>query len=198
FVSAVEKQHPELTVEVREKDGQVSGLVFKLGDHRFSASQLGGNRKFTLGKLIKNGMLSTNSLNFERFKEEINKSALLSQRQKRQAHTSYVKRQSDDNGWLLVLFTANKIYCNKLQAILHNDRFHLRSRRFIQSGNKMSCAIAIQINLVQLSDTFSDVLRQLFIELFSSIRESHNEIQHKLTMQTFINDFNVKVISLKE
>ncbi|WP_237333322.1 relaxase/mobilization nuclease domain-containing protein, partial [Vibrio anguillarum] len=142
FVSAVEKQHPELTVEVREKDGQVSGLVFKLGDHRFSASQLGGNRKFTLGKLIKNGMLSTNSLNFERFKEEINKSALLSQRQKRQAHTSYVKRQSDDNGWLLVLFTANKIYCNKLQAILHNDRFHLRSRRFIQSGNKMSCAIA--------------------------------------------------------
>ncbi|MGC7845166.1 relaxase/mobilization nuclease domain-containing protein [Vibrio anguillarum] len=146
FVSAVEKQHPELTVEVREKDGQVSGLVFKLGDHRFSASQ-GGNRKFTLGKLIKNGMLSTNSLNFERFKEEINKSALLSQRQKRQAHTSYVKRQSDDNGWLLVLFTANKIYCNKLQAILHNDRFHLRSRRFIQSGNKMSCAIAIQINL---------------------------------------------------
>ncbi|MHA2759330.1 relaxase/mobilization nuclease domain-containing protein [Vibrio harveyi] len=198
FVSTAEKQHPELTVEVREKGGQVSGLVFKLGDHRFSASQLGGNRKFTLGKLIKNGMLSTDSLNFERFKEEINKSALLSQRQKRQAHTSYVKRQSDDNGWLLVLFTANKIYFNKLQAILHNDRFHLRSRRFIQSGNKMSCVIAIQINLVQLSDTFSDVLRQLFIELFSSIRESHNEIQHKLTMQTFINDFNVKVISLKE
>ncbi|HGS5837688.1 TPA: hypothetical protein ACMD1Y_002057 [Vibrio cholerae] len=62
----------------------------------------------------------------------------------------------------------------------------------------MSCAIAMQINLVELSDTFSDVLRQLFIELFSSIRESHNEIQHKLAMQTFINDFNVKVISLKE
>lgn len=198
FVLAVEKQHPELTVEVREKDGQVSGLVFKLSDHRFSASQLGGNRKFTVGKLIKNEILSADSLNFERFKEEINKSALLSQRQKREAHTTYVKRQSDDNGWLLVLFTANKIYFNKLQAILQNDRFHLRSRRFIQSGNKMSCAITIQINLVELSDTFSDVLRQLFIELFSSIRESHNEIQHKLAMQTFINDFNVKVISLKE
>jgi hypothetical protein len=198
FVSAVEKQHPELTVEVREKDGLVSGLVFTLSDNRFSASQLGSNRKFTLGKLIQNEILSADSLNFERFKEEINKSALLSQTQKRQAHTCYVKRQSDDNGWLLVLFTANKIYFNKLQAILHNDRFHLRSRRFIQSGNKMSCAIAIQINLVQLSDTFADVLRQLFIELFSSIRESHNEIQHKLTMQTFINDFNVKVISLKE
>ncbi|TOP55575.1 type IV secretion system protein VirD2, partial [Vibrio parahaemolyticus] len=98
FVLTVEKQHPELTVEVREKDGQVSGLVFKLSDHRFSASQLGGNRKFTLGKLIKNGILSADSLNFDRFKEEINKSALLSQRQKRQAHTSYVKRQSDDNG----------------------------------------------------------------------------------------------------
>ncbi|WP_324253159.1 relaxase/mobilization nuclease domain-containing protein [Vibrio parahaemolyticus] len=198
FVSAVEKQHPELTVEVREKDGQVSGLVFKLSDHRFSASQLGGNRKFTLGKLIKNGILSADSLNFERFQEEMNKSALLSQRQKREAHTTYVKRQSDDNGWLLVLFTSNKIYFNKLQAILQNDRFHLRSRRFIQSGNKMSCAITMQINLVQLSDTFSDVLRQLFIELFSSIRENHNEIQHKLVMQTFINDFNVKVISLKE
>ncbi|ELA9321881.1 relaxase/mobilization nuclease domain-containing protein [Vibrio parahaemolyticus] len=198
FVLAVEKQHPELTVEVREKDGQVSGLVFKLSDHRFSASQLGGNRKFTVGKLIKNEILSADSLNFERFKEEINKSALLSQRQKREAHTTYVKRQSDYNGWLLVLFTANKIYFNKLQAILQNDRFHLRSRRFIQSGNKMSCAITIQINLVELSDTFSDVLRQLFIELFSSIRESHNEIQHKLAMQTFINDFNVKVISLKE
>ncbi|ANN28643.1 Type IV secretion system protein VirD2 [Vibrio harveyi] len=198
FVFAVEKQHPELTVEVREKDGQVSGLVFKLSDHRFSASQLGGNRKFTLGKLITNGILSTDSLNFERFEEEINKSALLSQRQKRQAHTSYVKRQSDDNSWLLVLFTANKIYFHKLQAILQNDRFHLRSRRFIQSSNKMSCAIAMQINLIELSDTFSDVLRQLFIELFSSIRENHNEIQHKLAMQTFINDFNIKVISLKE
>lgn len=185
FVSAVEKQHPELTVEVREKDGQVSGLVFKLGDHRFSASQLGGNRKFTLGKLIKNGMLSTNSLNFERFKEEINKSALLSQRQKRQAHTSYVKRQSDDNGWLLVLFTANKIYCNKLQAILHNDRFHLRSRRFIQSGNKMSCAIAIQINLVQLSDTFSDVLRQLFIELFSEPQRDSTQVNYANIHQRF-------------
>nr|WP_231385580.1 relaxase/mobilization nuclease domain-containing protein [Vibrio cholerae] len=198
FVLTVEKQHPELTVEVREKGGQVSGLVFKLSDHRFSASQLGGNRKFTLGKLIKNGILSTDSLNFKRFQEEMNKSALLSQRQKREAHTSYVKRQSDDNSWLLVLFTANKIYFNKLQAILQNDRFHFRSRRFIQSGNKMSCAIAMQINLVELSDTFSDALRQLFIELFSSIRESHNEIQHKLAMQTFINDFNVKVISLKE
>ncbi|MBM4874990.1 relaxase/mobilization nuclease domain-containing protein [Vibrio parahaemolyticus] len=198
FVLAVEKQHPELTVEVREKDGQVSGLVFKLSDHRFSASQLGGNRKFTLGNLIKNEILSTDSLNFGRFKEEINKSALLLQRQKRQAHTSYVKRQSDDNGWLLVLFTANKIYFNKLQAILQNDRFHLRSRRFIQSSNKMSCAITMQINLVQVSDTFSDVLRHLFIELFSSIRENSNEIQHKLSMKTFINDFNVKVISLKE
>ncbi|MES1384018.1 type IV secretion system protein VirD2, partial [Vibrio cholerae] len=61
-----------------------------------------------------------------------------------------------------------------------------------------SCAIAMQINLVQLSDTFSDVLRQLFIELFFSIRENHNEIQHKVAMQTFINDFNIKVISLKE
>ncbi|HCG6132076.1 MULTISPECIES: relaxase/mobilization nuclease domain-containing protein [Vibrio] len=198
FVLAVEKQHPELTVEVREKDGQVSGLVFKLSDHRFSASQLGGNRKFTLGKLIKNGILSTDSLNFKRFQEEMNKSALLSQRQKREAHTSYVKRQSDDNGWLLVLFTANKIYFNKLQAILQNDRFHFRSRRFIQSGNKMSCAIAMQINLVELSDTFSDVLRQLFIELFSSIRDNNNEIQHKLAMQTFINDFTLEVLSLKE
>ncbi|WP_346338754.1 relaxase/mobilization nuclease domain-containing protein [Vibrio parahaemolyticus] len=198
FVSAVEKQHPELTVEAREKDGQVTGLVFKLSDHRFSASQLGGNRKFTLGKLIKNEILSADSLSFERFQEEMSQSVLLSQSQKREARTSYVKRQSDDNGWLLVLFTANKIYFNKLQAILQNDRFHLRSRRFIQSGNKMSCAITMQINLVQLSDTFSDVLRQLFIELFSSIRENHNQIQHKLVVQTFINDFNVEVISLKE
>ncbi|HBC3399159.1 TPA: relaxase/mobilization nuclease domain-containing protein [Vibrio parahaemolyticus] len=198
FVFAVEKQHPDLKVEVREKDGRALGLIFTFSDNRFSASQLGGNRKFTLGKLIKNEILSADSLNFERFKEEINKSALLSQRQKREAHTTYVKRQSDDNGWLLVLFTANKIYFNKLQSILQNDRFHLRSRRFIQSGNKMSCAITIQINLVVLSDTFSDVLRQLFIELFSFIRESYNEIQHKLAMQTFINDFNVKVISLKE
>ncbi|ENQ8067037.1 type IV secretion system protein VirD2, partial [Vibrio parahaemolyticus] len=198
FVSAVEKQHPELTVEAREKDGQVTGLVFKLSDHRFSASQLGGNRKFTLGKLIKNEILSADSLSFDRFQEEMSQSVLLSQSQKREARTSYVKRQSDDNGLLLVLFTANKIYFNKLQAILQNDRFHLRSRRFIQSGNKMSCAITMQINLVQLSDTFSDVLRQLFIELFSSIRENHNQIQHKLVVQTFINDFNVEVISLKE
>ncbi|MCA2452371.1 relaxase/mobilization nuclease domain-containing protein [Vibrio alginolyticus] len=198
FVFAVEKQHPDLKVEVREKDGRASGLIFTFSDNSFSASQLGGNRKFTLGKLIKNGILSADSLNFERFKEEINKSALLSHRQKREARTSYVKRQSDDNGRLLVLFTANKIYFNKLRAILQNDRFHLRSRIFIQSSNKMSCAITMQINLVQLSDTFSDVLRQLFIELFSSIRENHNEIQHKLAMQTFINDFNVKVISLKE
>ncbi|MEI8598605.1 hypothetical protein P4S64_16410 [Vibrio sp. M60_M31a] len=71
-----------------------------------------------MGKLIQNEILSADSLNFERFKEEINKSALLSQTQKRQAHTCYVKRQSDDNGWLLVLFTANKIYFNKLRAIL--------------------------------------------------------------------------------
>ncbi|EOG9063200.1 relaxase/mobilization nuclease domain-containing protein, partial [Vibrio fluvialis] len=75
FVTAVESTHSRLKVELQTKEGMAVGIVFNLDGVRMSASQLGGNRKYTLGKLIRNGILHDACKDLSNYEEELERAA---------------------------------------------------------------------------------------------------------------------------
>lgn len=96
FVTAVESTHSSLKVELQTKKGMAVGIVFNLDGVRMSASQLGGNRKYTLGKLIGNGILHDACKDLSNYEEELERAAAHAQEQSDNALRVYESKQDQD------------------------------------------------------------------------------------------------------
>ncbi|WP_406733740.1 relaxase/mobilization nuclease domain-containing protein [Vibrio scophthalmi] len=164
FVVAVESIHPELKVEIQRKGDTATGLVFNLGGSRMSASQLGGNRKYTLGKLIESGILHKACKDLSKHDEELERAATHAQEQLDAATKASDDKRDEDTKTMLVQISANVRYQKEVENFIEDMKWSLRARRAARIASDVAFVVEIKSSLNQLSSAVGGLLEVLLLD----------------------------------
>ncbi|MCA3895965.1 relaxase/mobilization nuclease domain-containing protein [Vibrio vulnificus] len=164
FVVAVESTHSELKVEIQRKDDTATGLVFNLGGSRMSASQLGSNRKYTLGKLIESGILHRECKDLSKYEEELERAATHAQEQLDAATKASDDKRDEDTKTMLVQISANVRYQKEVENFIEDMKWYLRARRASKIASDVAFVVEIKSSLNQLSSAVGGLLEVLLLD----------------------------------
>lgn len=164
FVVAVELTHPELMVEIQRKGDTATGLVFNLAGSRMSASQLGGNRKYTIGKLIESGILQKACKDLSKHDEELERAATHAQEQLTDAHKASDDKRDEDNKTILVQISVNVRYRKEVENFIDDMKWYLRARRAARIASDVAFVVEIKSSLNQVSGAVGGILEAVMLD----------------------------------
>lgn len=164
FVVAVESTHSELKVEIQRKGDTATGLVFNLGGSRMSASQLGSNRKYTLGKLIESGILHKACKDLSKHDEELERAATHAQEQLDAATKASNDKRDEDTKTMLVQISANVRYQKEVENFIEDMKWSLRARRAARVASDVAFVVEIKSSLNQVSGAVGGILEVVMLD----------------------------------
>ncbi|EMB7846124.1 relaxase/mobilization nuclease domain-containing protein [Vibrio vulnificus] len=164
FVVAVESTHPELKVEIQRKGDTATGLVFNLAGSRMSASQLGGNRKYTIGKLIESGILHKACKDLSKHEEELERAATHAQEQLADAHKASDDKRDEDTKTMLVQLSVNVRYRKEVENFIDDMKWYLRARRAARITSDVAFVVEIKSSLNQISGAVGGILEAVMLD----------------------------------
>ncbi len=164
FVVAVELTHPELKVEIQRKGDTATGLVFNLAGSRMSASQLGGNRKYTIGKLIESGNLHRECKDLSNYEEELERAATHAQEQLADSLKTADGKRDDETKLMLVKISVSVRYQKEVENFIQDMKWNLRARRASRIASDVAFVVEIKSALNQLSSAVGGLLEVLILD----------------------------------
>ncbi len=164
FVTAVESTHSSLKVELQTKKGVAVGIVFNLDGVRMSASQLGGNRKYTLGKLIGNGILHDACKDLSNYEEELERAAAHAQEQSDNALRAYESKQDQDMRTYLVMLSVNVRYRKEVEQFIDDMKWNLRARKRLKGASDVVYVVEMISTLKDVEMGFETVIEALLLD----------------------------------
>ncbi|RZP85090.1 relaxase/mobilization nuclease domain-containing protein [Vibrio vulnificus] len=183
FVVAVESIHPELKVEIQRKGDTATGLVFNLAGSRMSASQLGSNRKYTLGKLIEIGILHRECKDLSKYEEELERAATHAQEQLADAHKASDDKRDEDTKTMLVQISVNVRYRKEVENFIDDMKWYLRARRAARIASDVAFVVEIKSSLNQISGAIGGILEAVMLDaierFLNNLEESKREAYRK-------------------
>lgn len=202
FVIAVESTHSSLKVELQTKKGIAVGIVFNLGGVRMSASQLGGNRKYTLGKLISNGILDDACKDLSNYEEELERAAAHAQEQSDNALRFYESKQEQDMMTYLVMLSVNVRYRTEVEQLIDDMKWKLRARKRLKGASDVVYVVEMISTLKDVEMGFETVIEALFLDTidkalscFTKRKAMENVFENLSTKHISESDYNTFIAS---
>ena len=202
FVIAVESTHSSLKVELQTKKGIAVGIVFNLGGVRMSASQLGGNRKYTLGKLISNGILDDACKDLSNYEEELERAAAHAQEQSDNALRVYESKQEQDMMTYLVMLSVNVRYRTEVEQLIDDMKWKLRARKRLKGASDVVYVVEMISTLKDVEMGFETVIEALFLDTidkalscFTKRKAMENVFENLSTKHISESDYNTFIAS---
>ncbi|MDF5539273.1 relaxase/mobilization nuclease domain-containing protein [Vibrio parahaemolyticus] len=192
FVTAVESTHSSLKVELQTKKGVAVGIVFNLDGVRMSASQLGGNRKYTLGKLIGNGILHDACKDLSNYEEELERAAAHAQEQSDNALRVYESKQDQDMRSYLVMLSVNVRYRKEVEQFIDDMKWNLRARKRLKGASDVVYVVEMISMLKDVEMGFETVIEALFLD---TLDKAFSCITKRKTMENVFENLSTKQIS---
>ncbi|EGR0521922.1 type IV secretion system protein VirD2 [Vibrio cholerae] len=192
FVTAVESTHSRLKVELQTKEGMAVGIVFNLDGVRMSASQLGGNRKYTLGKLIRNGILHDACKDLSNYEEELERAAAHAQEQSDNAIRVYENKQDQDMRTYLVMLSVNVRYRREVEQLIDDMKWNLRARKRLKGASDVVYVVEMISTLKDVEMGFETVIEALFLD---TIDKAFRCITKRKAMENLFENLSTKQIS---
>ncbi|TCN78612.1 relaxase/mobilization nuclease-like protein [Vibrio crassostreae] len=192
FVTAVESTHSSLKVELQTKKGIAVGIVFNLDGVRMSASQLGGNRKYTLGKLIGNGILHDACKDLSNYEEELERAAAHAQEQSDNALRVYESKQDQDMKTYLVMLSVNVRYRKEVEQFIDDMKWNLRARKRLKGASYVVYVVEMISMLKDVEMGFETVIEALFLD---TLDKAFSCITKRKTMENVFENLSTKQIS---
>lgn len=192
FVTAVESTHSSLKVELQTKKGMAVGIVFNLDGVRMSASQLGGNRKYTLGKLIGNGILHDACKDLSNYEEELERAAAHAQEQSDNALRVYESKQDQDMKTYLVMLSVNVRYRREVERLIDDMKWNLRARKRIKGASDVVYVVEMISTLKDVEMGFETVIEALLLD---TIDKAFSCFTRRKAMENVFENLSTKNIS---
>lgn len=192
FVTAVESTHSSLKVELQTKKGMAVGIVFNLDGVRMSASQLGGNRKYTLGKLIGNGILHDACKDLSNYEEELERAAAHAQEQSDNALKVYESKQDQDMKTYLVMLSVNVRYRREVERLIDDMKWNLRARKRIKGASDAVYVVEMISTLKDVEMGFETVIEALLLD---TIDKAFSCFTRRKAMENVFENLSTKHIS---
>ncbi|MCR9638316.1 relaxase/mobilization nuclease domain-containing protein [Vibrio sp. 1731] len=192
FVTAVESTHSSLKVELQTKKGMAVGIVFNLDGVRMSASQLGGNRKYTLGKLIGNGILHDACKDLSNYEEELERAAAHAQEQSDNAFRVYESKQDQDMKTYLVMLSVNVRYRREVERLIDDMKWNLRARKRLKGASDVVYVVEMISTLKDVEMGFETVIEALLLD---TIDKAFSCFTRRKAMENVFENLSIKHIS---
>ncbi|XNJ85068.1 relaxase/mobilization nuclease domain-containing protein [Vibrio cyclitrophicus] len=192
FVTAVESTHSSLKVELQTKKGMAVGIVFNLDGVRMSASQLGGNRKYTLGKLIGNGILHDACKDLSNYEEELERAAAHAQEQSDNALRVYESKQDQDMKTYLVMLSVNVRYRREVERLIDDMKWNLRARKRIKGASDVMYVVEMISTLKDVEMGFETIIEALLLD---TIDKAFSCFTRRKAMENVFENLSTKHIS---
>ncbi|EGQ7901768.1 relaxase/mobilization nuclease domain-containing protein [Vibrio alginolyticus] len=192
FVTAVESTHSSLKVELQTKKGMAVGIVFNLDGVRMSASQLGGNRKYTLGKLIGNGILHDACKDLSNYEEELERAAAHAQEQSDNAFRVYESKQDQDMKTYLVMLSVNVRYRREVERLIDDMKWNLRARKRLKGASDVVYVVEMISTLKDVEMGFETVIEALLLD---TIDKAFSCFTRRKAMENVFENLSTKHIS---
>ncbi|MDV2298803.1 relaxase/mobilization nuclease domain-containing protein [Vibrio cholerae] len=192
FVTAVESTHSSLKVELQTKKGMAVGIVFNLDGVRMPASQLGGNRKYTLGKLIGNGILHDACKDLSNYEEELERAAAHAQEQSDNALRVYESKQDQDMKTYLVMLSVNVRYRREVERLIDDMKWNLRARKRIKGASDVVYVVEMISTLKDVEMGFETVIEALLLD---TIDKAFSCFTRRKAMENVFENLSTKHIS---
>ncbi|MBY7861836.1 relaxase/mobilization nuclease domain-containing protein [Vibrio fluvialis] len=192
FVTAVESTHSSLKVELQTKKGVAVGIVFNLDGVRMSASQLGGNRKYTLGKLIGNGILHDSCKDLSNYEEELERAAAHAQEQSDNALRVYESKQDQDMRTYLVMLSVNVRYRKEVEQFIDDMKWNLRARKRLKGASDVVYVVEMISTLKDVEMGFETVIEALLLD---TIDKAFSCFTRRKAMENVFENLSTKHIS---
>lgn len=192
FVTAVESTHSSLKVELHTKNGMAVGIVFNLNGVRMSASQLGGNRKYTLGKLIGNGILHDACKDLSNYEEELERAAAHAQEQSDNALRVYESKQDQDMKTYLVMLSVNVRYRRDVEQLIDDMKWNLRARKRLKGASDVVYVVEVMSTLKDVEVGFETVIEELLLD---TIDKAFSCFTRRKAMENVFENLSTKYIS---
>lgn len=192
FVTAVESTHSSLKVELQTKKGIAVGIVFNLDGVRMSASQLGGNRKYTLGKLIGNGILHDACKDLSNYEEELERAAAHAQEQSDNALRVYESKQDQDMKTYLVMLSVNVRYRREVERLIDDMKWNLRARKILKGASDVVYVVEMISTLKDVEMGFETVIEALLLD---TIDKAFSCFTRRKAMENVFENLSTKHIS---
>lgn len=184
FVIAVESTHPDLKVEIQQKNGTATGLVFNLGGSRMSASQLGGNRKYTLGKLIGSGILNKVCRCLDNHEEELESAAKHAQKQLLDATAAADDKRDEDNRTTLIKFSASARHAKEVNNLISDMRLAMRARRASRGASDVAY-VEVRSALSDFGGSIGNIAEALIEHLLYQFLENKEKAYAERMQKTY-------------
>ncbi len=192
FVTAVESTHSSLKVELQIKKGMAVGIVFNLDGVRMSASQLGGNRKYTLGKLIGNGILHDVCKDLSNYEEELERAAAHAQEQSDNALRVYESKQDQNMKTYLVMLSVNVRYRRDVEQLIDDMKWNLRARKRLKGASDVVHVVEMMSTLKDVEVGFETVIEALLLD---TIDKAFSCFTRRKAMENVFENLSTKHIS---
>ena len=192
FVTAVESTHSSLKVELQTKKGMAVGIVFNLDGVRMSASQLGGNRKYTLGKLIGNGILHDVCKDLSNYEEELERAAAHAQEQSDNALRVYESKQDQNMKTYLVMLSVNVRYRRDVEQLIDDMKWKLRARKRLKGASDVVYVVEMMSTLKDVEVGFETVIEALLLD---TIDKAFSCFTRRKAMENVFENLSTKHIS---
>ncbi|EOD4738502.1 relaxase/mobilization nuclease domain-containing protein [Vibrio vulnificus] len=192
FVTAVESTHSRFKVELQTKKGMAVGIVFNLDGVRMSASQLGGNRKYTLGKLIRNGILHDACKDLSNYEEELERAAAHAQEQSDNAIRVYENKQDQDMRTYLVMLSVNVRYRRDVEQLIDDMKWNLRARKRLKGASDVVYVVEMMSTLKDVEVGFETVIEALLLD---TIDKAFSCFTRRKAMENVFENLSTKHIS---
>ncbi|EGQ7646180.1 relaxase/mobilization nuclease domain-containing protein [Vibrio alginolyticus] len=192
FVTAVESTHSSLKVELQTKKGIAVGIVFNFDGVRMSASQLGGNRKYTLGKLIGNGILHDACKDLSNYEEELERAAAHAQEQSDNALRVYESKQDQDMKTYLVMLSVNVRYRREVERLIDDMKWNLRARKILKGASDVVYVVEMISTLKDVEMGFETVIEALLLD---TIDKAFSCFTRRKAMENVFENLSTKHIS---
>ncbi|MGR5165410.1 relaxase/mobilization nuclease domain-containing protein [Vibrio owensii] len=192
FVTAVESTHSSFKVELQRKKGIAVGIVFNLDGVRMSASQLGGNRKYTLGKLIGNGILHDACKDLSNYEEELERAAAHAQEQSDNALRVYERKQDQDMKTYLVMLSVNVRYRREVERLIDDMKWNLRARKILKGASDVVYVVEMISTLKDVEMGFETVIEALLLD---TIDKAFSCFTRRKAMENVFENLSTKHIS---
>ncbi|RYU46803.1 relaxase/mobilization nuclease domain-containing protein [Aliivibrio finisterrensis] len=185
FVIAVESTHPDLKVEIQKKNGTATGLVFNLNDVRMSASQLGGNRKYTLGKLIGSGILDKACRCLDNHEEELERAAEHAQKQLLDAVAAADDKRDEDNATTLIKLSVSARHAKEVNNLISDMRLAMRARRAIRGASDVAYVVEVRSALSDFGGSIGNIAEALIEHLLYQFLENKEKAYAESIQKTY-------------
>ncbi|MDG3399169.1 type IV secretion system protein VirD2, partial [Vibrio parahaemolyticus] len=179
-------------IKQQSQKGVAVGIVFNLDGVRMSASQLGGNRKYTLGKLIGNGILHDACKDLSNYEEELERAAAHAQEQSDNALRVYESKQDQDMRSYLVMLSVNVRYRKEVEQFIDDMKWNLRARKRLKGASDVVYVVEMISMLKDVEMGFETVIEALFLD---TLDKAFSCITKRKTMENVFENLSTKQIS---